>query len=45
LERSLEVQSLVVEEMVEHLLCGLVYDEIYAYLDWVDKYMTYMDTL
>jgi hypothetical protein len=45
LESSLEVQSLVVEEMVEHLLCGPVYDEIYAYLDWVDKYMTYMDTL
>jgi len=37
--------ELVVEEMVEHLPCGTFYKEIYTYLDWVEKYMTYMDTL
>jgi hypothetical protein len=33
------------EEMVEHIPCGLGREEIYPHLDWVDRYMTYRDTL
>jgi hypothetical protein len=45
LESSLEVPSLAAEEIVEHIPCGPGHEEIYPYLDWVDRYMTYMDTL
>jgi hypothetical protein len=33
------------KEIVEHIPCGPGRKEIYPYLDWVDRYMTYMDTL
>jgi hypothetical protein len=45
LEISLEVLILVAKEIVEHILGGPSREEIYPYLDWVDRYMTYMDTL
>jgi hypothetical protein len=45
LESSLEVMTLAEEEIVEHIPCGLGREEIYPYLDWVDRYMTYMETL
>jgi hypothetical protein len=45
LESSLEVSILALEEIVEHIPCGPCRKEIYPYLDWVDRYMTYMDRL
>jgi hypothetical protein len=44
LESSLEVSILAAEEIVEHIPCGPCRKEIYPYLDWVDRYMMYMDT-
>jgi hypothetical protein len=44
LEISLEVSILAAEEIVEHIPCGPCRKEIYPYWDWVDRYMTYMDT-
>jgi hypothetical protein len=40
LESTLEAQ-----EIVEHLPCGLAREEVYVSMDWVDRYMTGMDTL
>jgi hypothetical protein len=45
LESTLEAQGLAMEEMVEYIPCGPSCKEIYIYSDWVDRYMTYMDTL
>jgi hypothetical protein len=45
LEISLEVSSLVTKEIAKNIPWGLACKEIYPYLDWVDRYMTYMDTL
>ena len=32
------------ENVVEHILCGPTNKEVYAYRDWVDRYMTEMET-
>jgi hypothetical protein len=40
LESTLEAQ-----EIVEHLPCGPAREEVYVSMDWVDRYMTGMDTL
>jgi hypothetical protein len=40
LESTLEAQ-----EIVEHLPCGPARKEAYVSMDWVDRYMTGMDTL
>jgi hypothetical protein len=45
LEKTLEAQGLAMEEMVEYIPCGPGRKEIYIYSDWLDIYMTYMDTI
>jgi hypothetical protein len=45
LEIPLKAQGLAIEEIVEHIPCGLSHKELYASMDWVDKYMTNMGTL
>ena len=32
------------EEVVEHIPCGLANKEVYPYRDWVERYMTEMET-
>jgi hypothetical protein len=44
LEISLEVSILATEEIVEHFPCGPCCKEIYPYLDFLDRNMTYMVT-
>ena len=39
LERPLKAQGLAVGEVVEHIHCGLGHKEMYASMDWVDRYM------
>ena len=36
--------GLTMEEVVEHIPCGPTNKEVYPYRDWVDKYMTEMET-
>ena len=43
LERPLGAQGLATEEMAEHTPGGPAIREVYAYMDWVDRYITNMD--
>jgi hypothetical protein len=45
LEIPLKAQGLATEEVVEHIPCGLAHKEVYASIDWVDRYMTDLGTL
>jgi hypothetical protein len=45
LERPLKYQGLATEEITENIPCGPTNKEVYASMDWVDMYMTDMDTL
>jgi hypothetical protein len=45
LESPLKVQGLAMKEIVEHVPCGPTRKEVYASMDWVYMYLTYMDTL
>jgi hypothetical protein len=45
LESPLKAQGLATKEIVEHISCGPSHKEVYASMDWVDKYMTYMGML
>jgi hypothetical protein len=45
LESPLKAQRLVTKEITEHIPCGPTNKEVYASMDWVDRYMTDMDTL
>jgi hypothetical protein len=40
LESTLDAQ-----EIVEHLPCGPTHEEVYMSMDWMDRYMSSMDTL
>jgi hypothetical protein len=40
LKIPLKVQGLTMEEVVEHIPCGPTHKEVYASMDWVDRYMT-----
>jgi hypothetical protein len=42
LEIPLKAQGLATKEIVEHISCGLGHKEVYAYMYWVDRYMTVM---
>jgi len=42
LESPLKSQGLAIEEIVKHITCGPTHKEVYASMDWVDRYMTYM---
>jgi hypothetical protein len=44
-EPSLWESTLEAQEIVEHLPYGPAREEVYVSMDWVDKYMTSMDTL
>jgi hypothetical protein len=41
LEIPLKAQCLATEEIVEHILCGLIRKEVYASMDWVDHTLRY----
>ena len=43
-ELPLLVSGLTMEEVVEHIPCGPANKEVYPYRDWVDRYMTKMET-
>jgi hypothetical protein len=45
LESPLKAQGLATEEIVEHIPCGPTHKEVYASMDWVDRYMTDMGML
>ena len=45
LESPLKAQGLAMEEITEHNPCGLVNKEVYASMDWVDRYVTDMGML
>jgi hypothetical protein len=45
LESPLKAQGLATEEIVEHIPCGPARKEVYASMDWVDRYMTNMGML
>jgi hypothetical protein len=45
LESPLKAQGLAMEEIVEHIPCGPTRKEVYASMDWVDRYMTDMGML
>ena len=45
LESPLKAQGLAMEEIVEHIPYGSARKEVYASMDWVDRYMTYMGIL
>jgi hypothetical protein len=45
LESPLKAQGLATEEIVEHIPCGPGRKEVYASMDWVDRYMTDMGML
>jgi hypothetical protein len=45
LESPLKAQGLATEEIVVHIPCGPSHKEVYASMDWVDRYMTDMGTL
>jgi hypothetical protein len=45
LESPLKAQGLAIEEIVEHIPCGPTHKEVYASMDWVDRYMTDMGML
>jgi hypothetical protein len=42
MESPLKALGLTAKEIVEHIPCGLANKEVYASMDWVDRYMTYM---
>lgn len=44
LKNPLKAQGLDTEEVAEHIHVGLDNKEIYTSMDWVDRYMTGMDT-
>ena len=45
LESPLKAQGLALEEIVEHIHYGPGRKELYASMDWVDRYMTDMGML
>jgi hypothetical protein len=45
LEIPLKAQGLAMEEIVENIPCGPSLKEVYASMDWVDRYMTNMGML
>jgi hypothetical protein len=45
LEIPLKAQGLATEEIVEHISCRPGLKEVYASMDWVDRYMTDMGML
>jgi hypothetical protein len=45
LEIPLKVKGLAMNEIVEHIPCGPSHKEVYASMDWVDRYMIDMGTL
>jgi hypothetical protein len=45
LEIPLKAQGLATEEIFERISCGPSHKEVYASMDWVDRYMTDMDML
>ena len=45
LESPLKDQGLAMMEIVENIPCGPYLKEVYASMDWVDRYMIGMGTL
>jgi hypothetical protein len=45
LEIPLKAQCSATENIVEYIPCGPAYKEVYASMDWVDRYMKDMGTL
>jgi hypothetical protein len=45
LESPLKAQGLATEDIVERIYCGPGRKEVYASMDWVERYMTEMDML
>jgi hypothetical protein len=45
LENPLKAQGLATKDLVEHILYGPTYKEVYASMYWVDIYMTDMSML
>jgi hypothetical protein len=44
-ESPLKARGLATEQLVEHIPCGSGRKDIHTSIDWMDRYMTYMDVL